>query len=493
MVRTLRYLGALAGFSLTAASAPVQCKEHRSSGMEKLRMQQHRDSPHSPDVGHLLTSPPPLLGKAAAAEWQVRNMLTALQIRLRLLNLDKSDDKSGEKRKRKRVVVAGGGWASAAFVRRLDPKQFEVVWISPQQHFSFTALLPSVCGGILPVSACTAKLRELLTFGGSATVRGRYHQAFIDAVDLNNRKVTCRPADCPGGPGASTGATWEEPYDYLVLAVGSDVNTFNIRGVKEYSLFLRTAEDAQRVRARIGACLEKAAHPSTPQETRERLLTFVVVGAGPSGVEAAAEIKDYLNSEGKRLYPHISKYFKVLVLEMGSAPLPMYNQQVQEGTKKAFKESGVELHLNTQVIQVSPESVTVKRAGAPAAATAAPAAGAASAAAAGAAPGAAATSVEVIPTDFVLWASGVRPAVLATTIAKGLAAQIRPQRLLVDPSLRVLGTDRIFALGDCCTVAPPLMADQAQQLFELAVNDNKPGHAGMCMRTRGFRPLLMFH
>lgn len=484
MVLTLRYLSALAGASLAVTTPPARCKEHRSSGMEKLRMQQHRDSPHSPDVGHLLSSPPPLLGTAKAAEWNVRNMMTALQIRLNLLNAAKLEDKSGEGKKRKRVVVAGGGWASASFIDWLDPKQFEVVWISPQQHFTFTALLPAVCGGSLPVSAVTAKLRDLLTFGGDAKIRGRCHLAFIDSVDLNNKKVTCRPADSPGGPGAPAGATWEESYDYLVLAVGSDVNTFNTRGVKEHALFLRTAEDAQRVRARIGACLEKAAHPTTPEEMRERLLTFVVVGAGPSGVEAAAEITEYLNSEGRRLYPHISKHFRVVVLEMGPKVLPMYNEKVQKGAKQAFKESGIELQLNSQVIQVSPGAVTIKRLAAPTATTATPtgaptASTSAGATSAGATTsGAAASSVETIKSDFVLWASGVRPTVLATTIAKGLAAQIRPQRLLVDPSLRVLGTDGIFALGDCCTIAPPLMADHAEQLFELAVNEHKPGHAG---------------
>ncbi|OEH74825.1 mitochondrial alternative NADH dehydrogenase [Cyclospora cayetanensis] len=378
-------------------------------------------------------------------------MLTALQLRLRLLKLEPSEgdtaDTAARGGKRKRVVVAGGGWASASFVRKLDPRQFEVVWISPQDHFSYTPLLPAVCGGSLPVAACTAKLRELLSFGGNTTARGQYHRAFIDAVDLNSKKVICRPTESPGGPGGPLGAPWEEPFDYLVLAVGSSVNTFNIRGVREHALFLRTAEDAQRVRARIGACLEAAASPKISQEARERLLTFVVVGAGPSGVEAAAEIKDYLSSEGKRLYPHISQHFRVLVVEMGPAPLPMYDSKVQEGVKKTFKRRG--------------------------------AAGAGGASAPS-------TSVESIPTNFVLWASGVRPTELATSIAKGLAAQNRPQRLLVDPSLRVLGTEGLFALGDCCTIAPPLLADHAQQLFEMAVADNKPGSAGTLRGLEGF-------
>ncbi|XP_026189803.1 external alternative NAD(P)H-ubiquinone oxidoreductase B2, mitochondrial [Cyclospora cayetanensis] len=491
-ISTLRYLGALAGASaFSASTAPAHCKEqHRSSGVEKLRMQQHREAPHSPDVAHLLASPPPLLGLCKEAEWCARNMLTALQLRLRLLKLEPSEgdtaDTAARGGKRKRVVVAGGGWASASFVRKLDPRQFEVVWISPQDHFSYTPLLPAVCGGSLPVAACTAKLRELLSFGGNTTARGQYHRAFIDAVDLNSKKVICRPTESPGGPGGPLGAPWEEPFDYLVLAVGSSVNTFNIRGVREHALFLRTAEDAQRVRARIGACLEAAASPKISQEARERLLTFVVVGAGPSGVEAAAEIKDYLSSEGKRLYPHISQHFRVLVVEMGPAPLPMYDSKVQEGVKKTFKRSGVELHLNTQVIQVSAGSVTTKRVAAAAAAAgggggssgaggSVTSAGGAAGAGGASAPS---TSVESIPTNFVLWASGVRPTELATSIAKGLAAQNRPQRLLVDPSLRVLGTEGLFALGDCCTIAPPLLADHAQQLFEMAVADNKPGSAG---------------
>ncbi|KAL8433451.1 hypothetical protein ACSSS7_003878 [Eimeria intestinalis] len=507
MVRTLRYLGAVASASMAGATAPALCKEHRSSGMEKLRIQQQRESPYAPDVSSLLANPPRRIGLLKAAQWQARNLITSLELRLRLLELEKTAAKVGtasaeenfNNRKRKRVVVAGGGWASAAFVKQLDPRQFEVVWVSPQPHFSYTPLLPSVCGGALPVSACTAKLRDLLSMGGDATARGTYQQALIDAVDLQNKKVTCKPVGPPSDPlGGGGGPPWEEPYDYLVLAVGSEVNTFNIRGVKEHALFLRTAEDAQRIRARLGACLEAAANPNTTEEARQRLLTFVVVGAGPSGVEAAAEIRDYLNSEGKRLYPHISKDFKVVVLEMGTAPLPMYNKKVQEAAKRTFKESGIDLRLQTQVIQVSPGSVSVKRSTPPVAAAASKAAAAAPPRAAGVSAASAAAgekamasvkegpgltpgsqvAVESIPTDFVLWASGVRPTTLATTVAKGLAAQSRPQRLLVDPSFRVLGTDGLFALGDCCTIAPPLLADHAQQLFELAVGDKYPASAG---------------
>ncbi|KAL8272962.1 hypothetical protein Esti_003130 [Eimeria stiedai] len=508
MVRALRYLGAVAGASMAAATAPALCKEHRSSGMEKLRIQQQRESPYVPDVSSLLTNPPRPVGLMTAARWQARNLITSLQLRLRLLELEKtagkvdaaSAEESFNKRKRKRVVVAGGGWASAAFVKQVDPRQFEVVWVSPQPHFSYTPLLPSVCGGALPVSACTAKLRDLLCIGGDATARGTYQQALIDAVDLQNKRVTCKPVGPPSNPVGGGVPSWEEPYDYLVLAVGSEANTFNIRGVKEHALFLRTAEDAQRIRARLGACLEAAANPNASKEARQRLLTFVVVGAGPSGVEAAAEIRDYLNSEGRRLYPHISEDFRVLVLEMGAVPLPMYNEKVQEAAKRTFKESGIELLLHTQVIQVSPGSVSVTRSTPPVAAAATKAAAAAPPQATGASAASAAAgqkaeasikegaaglhrpgsqvAVETIPSDFVLWASGVRPTTLATTVAKGLAAQSRPQRLLVDPSFRVLGTEGLFALGDCCTIAPPLLADHAQQLFELAVGDKYPARAG---------------
>ncbi|KAL8424694.1 hypothetical protein Efla_006479 [Eimeria flavescens] len=503
MVSTLRYLGAVAGASLAGSLPPASCKEHRSSGMEKLRMQQQRDPPHSADVSSLLLHPPRPLGLAKVAEWQAKNMFTSLQLRLKLLKLEKTagvaagDSAAAEKAKpkRKKVVVAGGGWASAAFVRQLDPRQFEVVWVSPQPHFSYTPLLPSVCGGSLPVAACTAKLRDLLCTGGDAAAKGTFQQAFVDGVDVQNKKVTCRPAGFP----SDSSPCWEEAYDYLVLAVGSDVNTFNIRGVKEHALFLRTAEDAQRIRAKLAACLESAAHPNTTEEARRRLLTFVVVGAGPSGVEAAAEIRDYLNSEGKRLYPHVSHHFRVLLLEMGAAPLPMYNEQVREAAKKTFKDSGIDLRLHTQVTQVNSGSVVVKRSPPPTAAAAthaasaappnAPGPSAASAAAGAAAeasikgggglltPASQVATVETIPTDFVLWASGVRPTVLATTVAKGLAAQSKPHRLLVDPSFRVLGAEGLFALGDCCTVQPPLLTDHADQLFELAVA-YKPASAG---------------
>ena len=559
-LRALRYLGgalAASGGGLGSSGVPAACKERGSNGRDKQQQQQQQQQQPG-FLGDWLQKPPAAIGNAAAARWRMRNLLTSLQVRLHLLDLPVSFDEATKKdsvggqmkeekrepttatattateaaeaaaaaaaesgkglqnKKRLRVVVVGGGWSSSSFVSSLDPRQFEVVWISPEEHLSYTPLLPCVCGGALPAAACTTSLRGLLSFGGKAEGRGRYYQAVVDNVDLNNNRVVCRPVLSLAETSSSgERGSWEEAYDYLILGVGSEVNTFNIPGVQQHALFLKTAADAERIRGRLKCCLEAAASANISEKERQELLTFVIVGAGPSGVEAAAEIQDFLNTTGARVYPQLQQYFKVVLLEMGSVPLPMYNTQVQQSLGNTFSKSGVDLRLNARVVAVGPSHVQVRRMqpAAAAAVTAAvrdtltatrgggaskdssaaagggtsaggAAAGAAAAAATSPAPAttttaaAAAATDECIPTRFVLWASGVRPTSLALSVAKGLKQQVRPQRLLVSPNLQVLGTNNVFALGDCCCIQPPPLQVYAQQLFNLAKKGDSHKGAG---------------
>lgn len=109
-----------------------------------------------------------------------------------------------------------------------------------------------------------------------------------------------------------SGAVFKLAYDKLVLAVGSETNTFGIPGVTKYASFLKEVEDVKEIRLKLFNSFEKAALPSTSVATRKKLLNFVVVGGGPAGVEAAAEIMDMVHEDLKKHYPTLIKDAQVI-------------------------------------------------------------------------------------------------------------------------------------------------------------------------------------
>lgn len=419
------------------------------------------------DLLKVLDSPPSPPGALIAKYYSIKRSFSSLCMYMGLLRLEKTVDTPSlppyTPKRRKRVVVAGGGWACVSFVKNLDFNQYEVVWIAPSPLFSFTPLLASCIGGVLPPFACTQHLRYLLSVGGDPTARGVYRQASIKGVNFKDKTVSCVSAQ-PGG------GRWDEPYDYLVIGIGSEVRTFGCPGVEEHACFLKTADDAQKIRERVLGALERAASPAETEETRQQLLTFVIVGGGPTGVETAAELQDFLAAEGSRVYPHLKKYFSVVLVESGDCLLRTYLPKIQDGARRVFRQNNIKMVFNTRVVEVQKDRVIIRAKTADAAA----AAGEAGVVVADAAGGA----DRSIRCGFVLWTAGVQPAKVARDISFSLPQQHQADRLLVDPAFRVLGTEGVFAIGDCCTVAPPPLAHYSKQLYQMAGERDKEGLAG---------------
>lgn len=260
-----------------------------------------------------------------------------------------------------------------------------------------------------------------------------YYEAGCRAVDTSRRRVLCRPnhpADAP----------FVLEYDRLVVAVGCDVSDFGIAGVRQHCLFLKEVRDARRIRQRLIECFERASNPNTPLAQRAQLLHFVIVGAGPTGIEAAAEIHDLIESDLRRLYPHdVYRDVSITVLEAGDTVLSGFDESLQRYTRRKFSRTNVRIHTRTKVVEV-PDEGTVRLA-----------------------------DGSVMRCGMVLWSAGVGPRRLMADHDRWTPALPRhPQssRALVDSRLRVQGVQDVFALGDCAHIVDgplPATAQVAQQ------------------------------
>ncbi|KAJ3004181.1 hypothetical protein NUW54_g4938 [Trametes sanguinea] len=179
---------------------------------------------------------------------------------------------------KKTLVVLGSGWGATSLLNSLDTVDYNVIVISPKNYFLFTPLLPSVAVGTLSPRSILQPTRYV--------TRHKKRQVTVieaSATDVDPFTKTVTFADTSEIQGLVSTTTI--PYDYLVFAVGAEVQTFNIPGVREHACFMKELEDAEKMQRRFLDCLESAAFPGQTVDEVKRLLHMVVVGGGPTGVE----------------------------------------------------------------------------------------------------------------------------------------------------------------------------------------------------------------
>ncbi|KAL9682568.1 hypothetical protein QQ045_014369 [Rhodiola kirilowii] len=183
--------------------------------------------------------------------------------------------------RKKKLVVLGTGWAGTSFMKDLDVSQYDVQVVSPRNYFAFTPLLPSVTCGTVEARSIVEPVRNIIK-----KRKGEidFFEAECYKIDATNNKVLCRSkAENLVGP-----KEFSLDYDYLIVSMGAQVNTFNTPGVMENCHFLKEVEDAQKIRQSVIDCFENAILPGLSEEERRTSLHFVIVGGGPTGVEFAA-------------------------------------------------------------------------------------------------------------------------------------------------------------------------------------------------------------
>lgn len=320
---------------------------------------------------------------------------------------------------KKNIVILGSGWGAVSLLKNLDTTEYNVTIVSPRNYFLFTPLLPSAPTGTVESKSIIEPIRSI-----ARRCKGEvlYYEAEATKVDPVTKKVTVKGQDS-----AKNDVVQDLSYDYLVCAVGAQPNTFGTPGVYEYASFLKEISDAQIIRHKVLDSIEKASVLPKDDPERSRLLSFVVVGGGPTGVEFAGELQDFVDQDLSKWYPEISKEIKVSLVEALPNILSMFNKKLIKYTEDVFSEENISLKLQTMVKKVDSKVITASIKNADGT-----------------------TTMEEIPYGVLVWATGNGGREITKNIAGQLDGQTFANRgLLIDEYLKALGSDSIFALGDC--------------------------------------------
>lgn len=304
-----------------------------------------------------------------------------------------------------RVVILGGGFggitAARELIRRGKRDALEIHLVSNENYFLFHPMLPEVVSGSIEPSHILNPIRQFCE-------GAHFHCATVTGISTATRTVTLM--------GADTRRVIPLRYDHLVIALGMTVDPSRVPGLAEHSLPLKTLGDAFHLRNHILTCLEEAEIEQDSMRQR-KLLTFMVVGGGFSGVETAAEINDMVRS-ALHFYPRAKIVgCRVMLIHSSERVLPELDAGLATFAQEKLTERGVELKLNRAVREMTPE-------------------------------GALLSSGERLESGTVVCTIGTAPRPL---IRESGLPQERG-RLLVDGCLRIRDYDNLWALGDAALV-----------------------------------------
>ncbi|TVY86819.1 External alternative NAD(P)H-ubiquinone oxidoreductase B1, mitochondrial, partial [Lachnellula willkommii] len=335
------------------------------------------------------------------------------------------DDDCAEMQRQKdkpKLVVLGGGWGSVALLKTLNPDEYHITLVSPTNYFLFTPMLPSATVGTLEFRSLVEPIRRIV-----GRVRGHFMRASAEKIEFSHKLVEISQLDANGKE-----VRFYLPYDKLVIAVGSTSNPHGVKGL-ENCHFLKDIEDAQKIRNHILTNLENACLPTTPDAERRRLLSFVVSGGGPTGVEFAAELFDLLNEDLSAHFPKILRNeISVHLIQSRGHILNTYDEAVSRYAEDRFSRDQVEVLTNSRVQEVQPDKIIFAQKDENGQ-----------------------SITKEIPMGFCLWSTGVSQTEFCQKVSAALgSAQTNRHALETDTHLRLNGTPLgdVYAIGDCSTV-----------------------------------------
>lgn len=339
-----------------------------------------------------------------------------------------------------RIVIVGAGFGGLYAAKSLRGADAEVLAIDRHNYHTFVPLLYEVATAGLEAADIAQPVRAILRAPNI-----RFRMAEVQGIDLDARVVQTDAG--------------EVDYDYLIVAAGSTTNFFGLRSVEEWALELKDLPQAIALRNHVLQSFERAVLTDDPVE-RERLMTIVVVGGGPTGVETSGALAELKLHVLPRDYPELDlSQARVILLEAMDHLLDAFPQKLQKSAERQLRDLGVEVRFNSAVADLSAGGVTLK-------------------------------GGEHIATSNVLWVAGVRP----EPVAGFLKGETGPGgRVKVLPTLQMPDHPETYVIGDMSLVQGagergyPMLAAVAQQQGKFVAKSIRSRIAGKSAPTFHYR------
>jgi NADH:ubiquinone reductase (H+-translocating) len=305
----------------------------------------------------------------------------------------------------KQILILGGGFAGLYAAMELEKRlahdqDVEITLVNRENYFIFTPMLHEVAASDLDLTAIVNPVRKMLR-------RVNFFEGEIESIDLSQKQVV-----------VSHGLAHHQHsrrYDHLVIGLGSITNLYELPGLDERNLTMKSLGDAIRLRNHIIAQLEEADNECVTK--KNTLLCFVVAGGGFSGVETIGALNDFVR-EVLPSYSHLSEdMLRVVLVHAGPVILPELGEKLGVYAQKKLAERGVEIHVNTKVSAVSAHGVKL-------------------------------SDGTTIESDTLIWTAGNAP----NPLVQELPCQKERGRVVVNRFLEVVDWPGVWALGDCAAV-----------------------------------------
>lgn len=340
---------------------------------------------------------------------------------------------------RPRVVVLGGGFGGLWAARSLRRARVDVVLVDKKNHHVFQPLLYQVATAGLSPGDIASPIRYILRRQQNVQVL----LAEARAIDTAQRRVVLDIG--------------EVPYDALIVATGATHAYFGHDEWQAHAPGLKTLDDALAIRRKVLIAFERAERTRDPEEQR-RLLTFVVIGGGPTGVEMAGSLAEIarhaLAKEFRSIHPELAR---IVMLEGASSVLTTFPDPLRVHAVESLRDLGVEVRLSTLVTGIEPGRVHTRNAG-------------------------------TIEAGTILWAAGVAASPLGRSLGVPLD---RAGRVIVQPDLTIPGHDNVYVVGDLATFTPEGASAPLPGVAQVAMQ--QATHAGRnIIATLAGRPRTTF-
>ncbi len=298
------------------------------------------------------------------------------------------------------IVVIGGGFGGIYAVKQIakHAKKDEIILISKENYFLFTPLLHEVATGSIAIRNIIEPVRDILTEKNVRFIQGTVHE-----VDLVKKKIKYNNNNILD-------------YDKIIIAIGARENFFHIKDAANYCVTLKELGDAIKLKNRVISHLERAAEK---KGTRAEWLRFVIIGGGPTGVELAGELADFIQIAIAQDYPELKEEKpEIMIIQKGKALIPMLSPATRKNVAREIKKKGIQVRYDCTVTKVEKEAVILN-------------------------------GKELVRAKTIIWTAGIKPQPI----------KIHPRNsclpsghIAVDAWLMIKGVKDAYAIGDCASI-----------------------------------------